>query len=69
MIGQASAEQAFVTGPETVFLHWAKRIPTVINLDALKAKEKVGDRIVIRIRADRGSDLETVKKTPAKCYG
>lgn len=61
LIGQA-AEQTFTTGPETVFLHWAKRIPTVIDATKLK----VGDRIVIRVRADRGSTLAQVEATPAR---
>jgi uncharacterized protein (DUF58 family) len=61
LIGQA-AEQTFTTGPETVFLYWAKRIPTVIDATKLK----VGDRIVIRVRADRGSTLAEVEATPAR---
>jgi hypothetical protein len=61
LIGQP-AEQTFATGPETVFLHWADRIPTVIDATKLKA----GDRIVIRVRADRGSTLAEVEATPAK---
>jgi hypothetical protein len=61
LIGQP-AEQTFATGPETVFLHWAHRIPTVIDATKLKA----GDRIVIRVRADRGSTLAQVEATPAK---
>ncbi len=63
MIGQA-ADQAFTTGPDTVFLHWAKRIPTVIDFESLK--DDVGDRIIIRIRADRGSTLAEVEATFAK---
>lgn len=61
MIGQ-SARQTFATGDETVFLHWAKRIPTVIDATQLKA----GDRIVIRVRADRGATLAEVEATAAK---
>lgn len=61
LIGQP-ADQMFTTGPETVFLHWAKRIPTVIDATNLK----VGDRIIVRIRADRGSTLAQVEATPAK---
>ena len=61
MIGQP-AQQTFSTGPETVFLHWAHRIPTVIDAAGLKA----GDRIVIRIRADRGATLTEVEATAAK---
>jgi hypothetical protein len=61
MIG-ADARQTFSTGPETVFLHWAHRIPTVIDASKLK----VGDRIIIRVRADRGATLPTVEATAAK---
>ena len=61
MIGQP-AQQTFSTGPDTVFLHWEHRIPTVIDAAGLKA----GDRIVIRIRADRGSTLTEVEATAAK---
>ncbi len=61
MIGQP-APQTFSTGPETVFLHWDNRIPTVIDAAGLKA----GDRIVIRIRADRGATLAEVETTAAK---
>jgi hypothetical protein len=61
MIGH-EARQTFSTGADTVFLHWAHRIPTVIDASALRA----GDRIVIRVRADRGATLETVEATAAK---
>lgn len=61
MIGQPS-QQTFTTDGSTVFLHWAQRIPTVIDASKLK----VGDRIVIRVRADRGATLATVESTPAK---
>jgi hypothetical protein len=65
MIGQASAQQTFATGTETVFLYWAKRIPAVIDFETL-SKKPAGDRIVIRVRADRGSALEKIKQTPAR---
>ena len=65
MIGTEDEQQEFTTDDDTVFLHWAKRIPTVINLEEL-GKKAAGDRIIIRIRADRGSTLEQVKTTPAK---
>jgi hypothetical protein len=61
MIGNG-ATQTFATGNETVFLHWAHRIPTVI--DAMGLHE--GDRIIIRVRADRGATLAEVEATPAK---
>ena len=61
LIGQP-ADQTFTTGPETVFLHWAQRIPTVIDASGLK----VGDQILIRVRAARGLSLAEVEATPAR---
>lgn len=61
MIGQGT-RQTFTTGGETVFLFWAHRIPTVVDASSLK----VGDRIVVRIRAAGGSSLSAVEATPAK---
>jgi len=61
MIGQES-KQAFLTDKDTVFLHWAHRIPNVINASGLTA----GDRIVIRIRAAGGLDLAAVEAIAAK---
>ncbi len=61
MIGQPD-EQTFATGPETVFLNWAKRIPTVIDASKLEP----GNRIVIRIRAEKRSTLAEVEATAAK---
>jgi hypothetical protein len=61
MIGQP-AQQTFSTGLETVFLHWAHRIPTVIDANGLK----VGDRIIVRVRADRGATLAEVEATAAR---
>jgi hypothetical protein len=61
MIGQ-QAEQTFSTSGETVFLHWDHRTPSVSD----PATWTPGDRIVIRVRADRGSTLEQVKATPAR---
>jgi len=61
MIGQES-KQAFLTDKDTVFLHWAHRIPNVIDAAGLTA----GDRIVIRIRAAGGLDLAAVEAVPAK---
>ena len=54
--------QTFKTGPDTVFLCWAKRIPTVIDASGL---EDCG-RIVVRIRAATGLSLADVEATPAK---
>ena len=54
--------QTFLTNGDTVFLHWAKRIPDVIDISGLNS----GDRIVIRVRAAGGLDLGSVETTPAK---
>ncbi len=61
MIGPSGSTQTFTTGADTVFLCWAKRIPTVIEADKLKDC----GRIVIRIRAAAGLSLADVEKTPA----
>ncbi len=61
LIGQ-SARQTFATGDETVFLHWEGRIPTVTQA----ANLEVGARVIVRIRADRGSTLAQVEATAAK---
>ena len=62
MIGQPSAQQTFATSTDTVFLHWAHRVPTISD----PASWKPGDRITIRIRADRGLTLAQVEMTPAR---
>jgi hypothetical protein len=61
LIGQ-SAQQTFSYDDGTVFLHWEHRIPTVVDPSALKP----GDRIVIRVRAAKGSSLAQVESTPAR---
>ncbi len=62
MIGGGGAQQTFTTSGATVFLHWDHRIPSVSD----PAQWKAGDRIVIRVRADRGSTLAQVEATAAK---
>lgn len=61
LIGQ-QARQSFATGGETVFLHWEGRIPTVTQA----ANLQVGARVIVRVRADRGSTLAQVEATAAK---
>ena len=61
MIGQA-AQQTFTTDDGTVFLHWEHRIPTVVDPSTLKP----GDRIIVRVRAPKGSTLAQVESTPAR---
>lgn len=64
MIG-AGASQTFTTGDQTIFLLWQGKVPTVISL----AQLKVGDSVVVRIRAARGSTLEQVESTAAVHVG
>ncbi|HEY5059533.1 MAG TPA: hypothetical protein VII51_11015 [Gaiellaceae bacterium] len=64
LIGQ-SADQTFAFGSQTIFLLWQGKAPTVIDA----AQLKVGDRIVVRIRAARGLTLAQVESTPAVHIG
>jgi len=64
LIGQ-SADRSFAFGDETIFLLWQGRVPTVIQAPQLKT----GDRIVVRVRAARGSSLAQVEATPAVHIG
>jgi hypothetical protein len=64
LVGQSSS-QTFATGDQTIFLLWQGKVPTVISLSQLE----VGDRVVVRIRADQGSTLAQVESTPAVHVG
>jgi hypothetical protein len=64
MIGQSSS-QTFTTGDQTIFLLWQGKVPTVISLPQLK----VGDTVVVRIRADKSSTLTQVESTAAVHVG
>jgi hypothetical protein len=64
LIGQ-SADQSFAFGDQTIFLLWQGKVPTVISASQLR----VGDRIVVRVRADRGSSLAQVESTSAVHIG
>jgi hypothetical protein len=64
LIGQ-SADQTFTVGGETIFLLWQGKVPTVID----SSKLVVGDKIVVRIRADKGSSLAQVEATAANHVG
>ena len=59
------ADQSFAFGDQTIFLLWQGKVPTVIQASQLK----VGDRIVVRIRAGKGSSLAQVESTPAVHVG
>jgi hypothetical protein len=64
LIGQ-SGDQTFTVGSETIFLLWQGRVPTVIDASKLV----VGDRIIVRIRAEKGSTLAQVEATAANHIG
>lgn len=64
LLGQG-ASQTFATGDQTIFLLWQGRVPTVISASQLK----VGDRVVVRIRADKGASLAQVESTAAVHVG
>ncbi len=61
MLGQG-ADQTFSFNGDTITLVWQGKVPKVIT----PAELQVGDRIVVRVRADRGSTLAEVGATPAK---
>jgi hypothetical protein len=60
-----SRTQAFAFGETTIFLLWQGKVPTVIDASKLV----VGDRIVVRIRAEKGASLGQVESTPANHVG
>jgi hypothetical protein len=64
MLGQPST-QTFTTGGSTIFLLWQGKVPTVISSSELQ----VGDTVVIRDRATRGSTLAQVEANAAKHVG
>jgi len=64
LIGQ-SADQTFTVGGETIFLLWQGKVPTVIDASKLV----VGNKIIVRIRADKGSTLAQLEATAANHVG
>ena len=64
LLGSAR-QQSFAYGPETIFLRWHGKVPTVIS----PADLTVGDQITVRIRAPRPSTLAQVESTPAVHIG
>jgi hypothetical protein len=61
----SSADQAFSFGENTIFLLWQGKVPSVIDASKLV----VGDKIVVRIRAEKGASLGQVESTPANHIG
>jgi hypothetical protein len=64
LLGQ-SADQTLAVGDQTIFLLWQGKVPTVIDASKLV----VGDKIVVRIRAPKGSSLAQVEATAANHVG
>jgi hypothetical protein len=58
-------QQSFTYGPETIFLLWQGKVPTVISPTDLT----LGDRVTVRIRAPWHSSLAQVEATPAVHVG
>jgi hypothetical protein len=58
-------QQSFTYGPETIFLRWQGKVPTVIS----PADLTLGDRVTVRIRAPWHSTLAQVESTPAVHIG
>jgi hypothetical protein len=61
----ANGDQTFTFGGNTIFLLWQGKVPTVID----PSKLVIGDRIVVRIRAAKGSSLADVESTAANRIG
>jgi len=59
LIGQGRTQQ-FAVGPDTQYIRWTNGQPAVVNEASLVA----GDRVTIRIRADRGASLAQIESTP-----
>jgi hypothetical protein len=64
LLGQP-VDQTFTYSYGTIFLLWQGKVPTVISPSQLKP----GDRITVRIRADRTAGLAQVESTPAAHVG
>jgi len=64
LLGSAR-QQSFTYGPETIFLRWEGKVPTVV----LPTELTVGDKITVRIRAPRASTLAQVESTAAVHIG
>jgi hypothetical protein len=64
VLGQSST-QTFTTGGSTIFLLWQGKVPTVIDSSQLT----VGDTVVIRDRATKGSTLAQIEASAARHVG
>jgi len=61
LVGQ-NDDRRFAVDPNTVYIRWAHGVPTVVSESNLVA----GDRVTVRIRADRSASLAQIEATPAK---
>lgn len=64
LVGRPAA-QSFATGPETIFLLWQGKVPTVISASQLQS----GDSVTVRIRAEARATLAEVEATAAVHVG
>ena len=63
-VGQSS-DQTFTYDDNTIFLLWQGKVPSVIDTSKLA----IGDRVVIRVRAEAKSSLADVEATAANHVG
>ena len=61
LIGQGDDHQ-FAVDSSTQFIRWTHGVPTVVS----EANLVAGDRVSVKIRADRGSSLPQITSTPAR---
>jgi hypothetical protein len=61
LIGHGDAQQ-FAVDAHTQYLRWTHGVPTVVPESNLVA----GDRVSVRIRADRSASLAQIESTPAR---
>jgi hypothetical protein len=55
-------DQHFAVGPNTEYIRWTHGVPTLVPESNLVA----GDRVTVRIRADRTASLAQIESTPAR---
>src|SRR4029453_1524992 len=61
LIGHGDNQQ-FAVGPDTQYIRWTHGVPTAVPESNLVA----GDRVSVKIRADRRASLAQIESTPAK---
>jgi hypothetical protein len=61
LIGQGDNQQ-FAVDSHTQYIRWTHGVPTVVSESNLVA----GDRVTVRVRADRSASLAQIEATPAR---